>query len=201
MLAWLAIYGLRLARVLPAELQRGTAAVILAFGVVFMALAAALLTAVFIAIPLRIMTNVILKDRRRSHRSETVVLALPLALTVAFTVAYVFEVRRERSRLAPPEGVATLSAFADVMPPPERLELVHHDGRGYIAWTGALSGPYDVPSGPSCYIFNDKGCLVDWQSETGDGGPVEDFLRSSVKQKQLTLNEALRITRTEGNGS
>jgi len=140
----------------------------------------------------RIAMNVILKDRRCSHRSETAVLTLLLALIVA----YVVEVRRERLGLAPPQGVATLSAFADAMPPPQTLDLVHHDGHAYIAWTGDLSGPFDLPSGPSCYIFNDDGDLVDWQPETGDGGPVEDFLRSSVKQQQLTLDEALRITRS-----
>ena len=188
---WLVIYGLLLVRVVSTELQRGTTAIILAFAVVFVALAAAMFTAVIIAIPLRITMNVILKDRRHPHRSETVVLTLLLVLIVA----YVFEVRRERLRLAPPQGVATLSAFVDAMPPPQRLELVHNDGHGYIAWTGNLSGPCDLPSGPSCYIFNDNGHLVDWQPETGDGGPVEDFLRSSVKQKQLTLDEALRMTR------
>lgn len=188
-LAWVLIYGLFLAQMLSAELPRGANWQILAFGVVFIALAAGLATAVVFAVPARIIMNLMLKDRRRSHRSETIALTILLVLIVA----YIIEVSRERMSLAPPKGVATLSAFADAMPPPRRLELVRSDGRDFIAWTGDFSGPCDLPSGPSCYVFDDNGKLVDWQAETGDGGPVEKFLLSSVKQMELTLDEALEI--------
>lgn len=188
-LAWVLIYGLFLAHMLSAELPQGANWQILASGVVFIALAAGLATAVLIAMPARIIMNLMLKDRRRSHRSETITLTILLVLIVA----YVFEVSRERMNLTPPQGAATLSAFADAMPTPRRLELVRNNGRDFIAWTGDFSGPCDVPSGPSCYVFNDNGKLVDWQSETGDGGPVEEFLRFSVRQKELTVDEALEI--------
>jgi len=130
-LAWVLIYGLFLAQMLSAELPRGANWQILAFGVVFIALAAGLATAVVFAMPARIIMNLMLKDRRRSHCSETIALTILLVLIVA----YIIEVSRERMSLAPPKGVATLSAFADAMPPPRRLELVRSDGRDFIAVT------------------------------------------------------------------
>ena len=50
-LAWVLIYGLFLVRMFWAELPRGTNWQILAFGVVFIALAAGLATAVVFAVP------------------------------------------------------------------------------------------------------------------------------------------------------
>ena len=46
------------------------------------------------------------------------------------------------------------------------------------------------------YPARTNGKLVDWQAETGDGGPVEEFLCSSVKQGELTLDKALEIAGT-----
>lgn len=191
-LAWGVVYVWSLSQTLPSELQRGSSWGVLVFGVVFMALIAVVLTAIVVAIPARVTMNLVLRDRRRSHLSETTVLTVLLTLFIA----WVFEVRRERLNLAPPPGVATLSEFADTMPPPLRLELFQNDGRHYIVWTGELSGPVDVPSGHSCYIFDESGHLIDWQPETGDGGPVEDFLDSSAKKRPLTLDEALSIARS-----
>lgn len=188
--AWVLIYGVLLIRALPAELQRGTSAIILAFGFVFSVFAAAIVTAIVVAIPLRITMNLFLQDRRCSHQSETIFLSLLLALIVA----YVLEVQRERLGLYPPKGVATLSSFIDEMPPPRRLELIQSDGHEYIVWTGALSGPCDVPSGPSCYVFNPKGDLIDWQPETGDGGPVDELIHNSVQRRHVSMNEVLKIT-------
>lgn len=194
-LACLVTYSLflwQLMREWPPALPRGENVAFVSYGVVFLAVFAAVVTAIVVAAPLRILMNVILKDRRRSHRSETVGLTLLLVLIVG----YGFEVRREQARLAPPVGVATLPAFVDAMPPPQYLELVHNDGREYVAWFGEVSGPLDVPSGPSCYLFDDSGDLIDWQPETGDGGPVEAFLQSSERlEEEMTLEKALTVTR------
>ena len=45
-------------------------------------------------------------------------------------------------------------------------------------------------------FLDGNGELVDWQPETGDGGPVDEFLQPSVEQRQLALDEALTITGT-----
>jgi hypothetical protein len=82
------------------------------------------------------------------------------------------------------------------MPSPRDLRDVQTEGRQLIAWFGDLSGPLDLPSGPSCYIFDTTGKLVDWQVETGDGGPVENLLQASAQERSITLAEALQILAT-----
>lgn len=186
LVAWAAIIVTILRSGLPADADRP----ILAFGIVFVGLVAAVLTVVFVAIPLRIVLNVALKERRRSHRTETVVLAAVLALLLGYTL----EVRRERNQLAPPRGIERLSEFAKIAPPPRWLGLVRHDGNDYVSWYGEHSGPFDVPSGPSCYLFDNNGKLIDWQPETGDGGPVESFLQSSSRAGEISLEDALKLT-------
>ncbi len=69
-------------------------------------------------------------------------------------------------------------------------------GREYLVWFGEKSGPIDIPSGPSCYLFDADGKLLDWQLETGDGGRVEKFLQSSTKVRELTVEEAVKLKRT-----
>jgi hypothetical protein len=150
---------------------------------------AAIVNGIIVAIPLRIVLNLVLSDRRRTHRTETIVL---ICLLLVF-FGYFWEVGREHRSLAPPRGVATLAQFADVMSAPQSLQLVRYGDRNYIVWTGERTGPFDIPSGPSCYIFDDNGELVDWTSETGEDGSVDKFVRSSEKQPELTVEEALKI--------
>jgi hypothetical protein len=188
--AWLLAYGAIIAFVLRIGLPAHADASLLAFGFIYVGLAAAVLAVVLVAIPLRIVLNLALKDRRRSHRTETIALCVALVAVIG----YPLEIRRERNRLAPPSGVNQLSDFAEAAPPPRRLELVRHDGDKYLVWFGALSGPLDVPSGPSCYLFDQKGRLIDWQPDTGDGGPVESFLSSSSRTGEISLMEALNLT-------
>ena len=186
--AWIFAYAAILVTILRAGLPVDADSSLLAFGVVFVGLAAALLTVIVVAIPLRIILNLTLKDRRRSHRTETIVLTVVLALVIGHTL----EVSRERNRLAPPRGVTQLSDFAKLAPPPRRLELLQHDGDEYVVWFGELSGPIDLPSGPSCYLFDRHGELVKWQPETGDGGPVEEILRSSSRAGEISLEDAVK---------
>lgn len=188
--AWLVAWASIIVGILRSGLPADADLSILAFGIVFVGLAAAVLTVILVAIPLRIALNVVLKERRRSHRTETVVLTAVLAVALG----YPLEVIRERNQLAPPRGVSHLPEFAKVEPPPRWLELVRHDGNDYVAWYGAHTGPFDVPSGPSCYLFDSKGEFIDWQAETGDGGPVETFLRSSSRISKISLEDALRLT-------
>ena len=189
LLAWLGVSTWFVVWLFREPSMKGASAEMFAGGVVLMALAATLFTAVVVAIPVRVAMNMILKDRRRSHLAETI----QLALIPVLLVAYLFECSRERSQLAPPQGIDTLAAFAESMPPPQGLRLVEDGGRELIVWTGELSGPIDIVSGRSCYLFETNGQLIDWQPETGDGGPVYDIVRSSVTKKELTLENALNM--------
>lgn len=188
LIVWLTIYAGVLAVFVWREHPD---AVSLTFVALFLLLpAAALLTVIVFAIPLRIVLNLALRDRRRSHLRETLVLASVLMLVVAHHL----EVSRERNRLAPPAGVTQLTEFAKLMPPPRSLSLVQQDGNEYVVWFGEVSGPIDLPSGPSCYVFDQQGALVEWQAETGDGGPVHRFLDRSSTFEKIGLDEALKRT-------
>src|SRR5258708_29270221 len=83
--AWIVIYAVILWKVLRVEIPRDGHAYLLAFAVVFLAMVAALLTVIVVVIPLRIILNLALKDRRRSHRTETILLTAVLVLIVACT--------------------------------------------------------------------------------------------------------------------
>ena len=188
--AWVVVYSALIATIRRSALPAHADWWLLAYGFVFVGVVAAMLTVVLVAIPLRIVLNLTLKDRRRSHRSET----MALSVVLAAVIGYPLEVQRERNRLAPPRGVHQFSDFASAGRRPRRIELVRHDGGEYLVWFGALSGPIDVPSGPSCYLFDKNGELLDWQPETGDGGPVERFLSSSSRAGEIGLEEALKLT-------
>src|SRR5262249_11650287 len=128
--AWLVTYAAIIVIIFRSGLPEAADASLLTIALVFAAVVAAMLSLIAVAVPLRIVLNVALKDRRRSHRSETIALTALLALVIA----YPLEVRRERNRLAPPSGATQLSEFARLVPAPRLLNLVRHDRNDYFVW-------------------------------------------------------------------
>lgn len=189
-LGWLLLSAGLLIPTFRDEIQNETNIFLILFACGMLAAISAVLTVVLITIPLRIAMNLAIKRHRRTRLMETITLLFCFILAIA----YPFEVVRERRKLAPPKDVTTLVAFADQMPPPRGLALIRHDGNEYIAWRGELSGPVDLPSGAACYLFDTNGNLFKWQPETGDGGPVDDILKSSEALRTLTLQEAVAMT-------
>jgi len=159
----------------------------------FTALMAVFATGILVAIPLRVGLNLLVKERRKTHLKETVWLSLITILLFA----YLWESHREFQALAPPINVTTIDEFSKSMPPPQHLRLIDAidvSGKQLIAWSGDLAGPLSLPSGRACYLFDNRGQLIDWQPETGDGGPVDDVIRTSKVVRTLTLAEALQMT-------
>ncbi|MCA8996950.1 MAG: hypothetical protein KDA80_08190 [Planctomycetaceae bacterium] len=128
---------------------------------------------------------------RLPHRSE-IVTAL---VVIALLWAYIWEVCRERRALAPPSGVDTLAQFAKSMPKPRHLALVENNGTTAFVWIGETSGPFDQPSGPSCYLFDTSGKLLAWQPDTGEGGPLDSWAIAGHSAKEMTLSEAIEENR------
>jgi hypothetical protein len=118
----------------------------------------------------------------------TVIVFLALALLIA---AYFFEMNREAGKLAPPEGCATLLRFKSEMPAPRRLTLIRGDGTEYFLWTGEWGGPVCVPSGPSRYLFDKCGNLVDWEWESGEGSSLDERIASYTVVREINLDEAI----------
>lgn len=159
----------------------------MAFAIYLVPVFAAFAAVIVVTIPVRIVTNLSSSARRSSHRTEAIFLCLIL-FAIASSIA---NETWERKALAPPPGVTTLEAFAQSMPPPRHLITATYEGKRIFVWYGELMGLLTIPSGPSCYLFDESGNLIDWQAETGDGGPVERTLRKSEGHRSITKAEAL----------
>lgn len=175
------------------EIHR-TNPLLLAFGFFILTVVAAIADLVLFAIPLRIILNLVIKERRLSHKPETFFLSLTMLLFILLAILMLFfrsEVQREQAKLAPPQGINTLPGFAEAMPAPLGLGLLEYDGHEYYIWIGEWSAFPDSPSGPSCYLFDHNGNLLDWQPDSGDGGPVDKFRKNAKSKKEISLREAM----------
>jgi hypothetical protein len=104
-------------------------------------------------------------------------------------------VRGEQNRLAPPEGVDTLDDFAESMPAPTKLAIVEESSTTYVVWIGEYATTWLLPSGPSCYVFDDAGDLLDWDWITGDGQSTTRLCELAWAAEALTVDEAIEFVR------
>jgi len=116
---------------------------------------------------------------------------------VVLVLFYLAEIDREAAELAPPEGVGSFSPFAEQVRPPTRLVVVQHEGENYFVWYGQLAGPLYLPSGPSCYLFDLDGSLIEWVPETGEANKVDEFLASSSTGREISIDEVKKLIRAE----
>lgn len=181
-------------RELPTMRRDGFGIGLYLFAATFYGIVTAILAAFAVAMPLRILLNLAFGERRRTHRKETLVLVGVLAAGCGWAAEH----SREIKSLAPPSGVTTFEPFVAAMPAPSFIRSFRREGRIYVAWYGDFAGPIAFPSGPACYLFDDRGTLVDWQPETGDGGHVEHFLESALDRHTITMEQAQEIVQRSG---
>ncbi len=93
--------------------------------------------------------------------------------------------------VSPPKGVTHLSDFAKHMKPPRKLSRIQFDGQELIVWEGQLKPFPAVSSGPACYVFDLRGNLLEWSSETGEGGRVSEILAATRSAKGMALEEVI----------
>lgn len=195
-LAFLAILTVLFADLIP-DLREGIQAgrpapFVWIVGSILCVLLAGLFWAVLVFVPSRIVLNLVVKNRRSAYRHETLVLlAVPVLIGAYVALCY-----RQHQSLKPPEGDVGIEQFAAAMPLPERVTLVDHDGRTYIAWFGELAW-LSLPSGPSYYLFDESGRLVDWVPETGDGDRISDMLDAAEHRRHISVEEALSIVEAD----
>jgi len=75
-------------------------------------------------------------------------------------------------RTVPPASVTDFASFVHWRQSPRRIEVVQQGGAEYLITTGPAGGV--VPSGPSAYVFDRSGRLVDWSSDMGDDPRFRD---------------------------
>ena len=118
-------------------------------------------------------------------------ISMTSVLLVGVLGAWYLIASAERSRLTPPTD-ATLTTFADAMPPPQRLASISDAGETRIVWVGELSR-WSFPSGPACYVFDSTGQLIQWDYETLDGQATSKFLQRAWDADQLTIEGAIDL--------
>ena len=115
------------------------------------------------------------------------ILGLPL---LAFGYWFLATRVEEHRQLQPPPHVQTLDKFAAAWTEPRHLSLCEHRGETFIVWVGEQS--QTGMSGPSLYLFDRRGRLVDWTWQVGEGGSLDAFYPDCWHHPRLTVKEAVR---------
>ena len=87
-----------------------------------------------------------------------ILVVLVLLLAVVFAADH-----WARRAAAPPPGVTDLHAFLKWHPLPQRFHVLTIDGREYLVVAARRAGW--LPSGPSAYVFDKSGGLLDWTAD------------------------------------
>ena len=69
-------------------------------------------------------------------------------------------------RTIPPASVTDVNSFLNWQPGAGQFTILSHSDGEYLMATGPGGGL--VPSGPSAYVFDRSGRLVDWSPDIGD---------------------------------
>ena len=95
----------------------------------------------------------------------------------------------QRARLTP-RPRTTFESFADQMSSPRRLSHVGNE----IVWVGD-DASLSLPSGSSCYVFDETGNLVRWNLSTGDGERTTEDLMQAYRSESISIDAAKELIR------
>lgn len=123
--------------------------------------------------------------------------AVPLiALAGVFVVFLLHEYHVSR-RIEPPTADCTVVELARKVSPPQRVAVVTQNGLERLVWIGHVPA-LTIRSGPPCYVFDERGRLIDWCSETGEGWRSENLVAAAFEARPMSLEDALRWSAKEG---
>src|SRR5262249_204510 len=97
---------------------------------------------------------------------------------------------RHRSLDPRRQGVATFDDYVVQMGGPEGLRFVNLVGGKYLVATGRTRNLITVPSGPSEYVFDHHGELIDWSADVGDDDRFAGAWRGGLTEKGVSLDVA-----------
>ena len=117
-------------------------------------------------------------------------------VSAVILAAWNFLAARSLCSLSPPANADTLASFAEQMPEPLQLAQINDDGQTKIVWIGDMAR-WGNASGPSCYVFDSAGNLVEWDATTGDGEPTTRYLKRAWNAEPLTVQQALDLITSE----
>jgi hypothetical protein len=113
-----------------------------------------------------------------------------LALVGCFAVYLALDLATSY-REAPPSAGCTVAELQRKIGPPHRLAIIDMPDGKRLVWLGDTPR-WIIRSGPPCYVFDDRGRLLEWCAETGEGGHVDQLTRAAWTGQSLTLAEAIR---------
>lgn len=94
------------------------------------------------------------------------------------------------SNAAPPHSKCSVSEFSRAMPAPMRLLVVDYDDEQRLVWIAEIPA-FTVRSGPTFYVFDSEGTLIDWVAESGEGAELDNVLEQAYETgESITLIEA-----------
>lgn len=125
-------------------------------------------------------------NSRKSARLAWLTIAL---CTTAPVILYLFYENRINAKLEPPKANCTLVELAKHVAPPNHLAEVKQNGQQRLVWVGTVPR-YTLRSGPPCYVFDQRGRLIDWVAETGEGSELDEIVIDAYNGSTLTLEEA-----------
>jgi hypothetical protein len=96
----------------------------------------------------------------------------PIIIFVLLVVTWLTAEWLLKRRTVPPRTVNDLASFLQWRESPRRIEVFERVGNEYLIATGP--GGAALPSGPSGYVFDRSGRLVDWSSDMGDDWRFRD---------------------------
>jgi hypothetical protein len=120
-----------------------------------------------------------------------------LIILAALVVGWLLTERMLYERTVPPRSVTTFAAFARWQPSPRDIEIIQQGGKDYLLALGPGGGL--LPSGPSGYVFDRSGRLVDWSSDTGDDPRFQSkWFPTTTSGTHLNIDSAARWIRSGG---
>jgi hypothetical protein len=120
-----------------------------------------------------------------------------IIILLIFVAAYIAAEWLAYRRTVPPRNVNDLVSFTAWRPHTREVEIIRQGETEYLLATaggGAL-----LPSGPSGYIFDRSGRLVDWSSDIGDDSRFQNKWTPSPRQfgEELDMDSAMKWINSE----
>jgi hypothetical protein len=117
-----------------------------------------------------------------------------VATLVALFLGYVAVTsagRRWSEGVLSPGPCTTIGCIARTKPAPAFLREARIDDRDYVVWFAEWKPLMGATSGPPCYVFDDRGRLVTWSIQTGEGGDIMRYAGPALSGKPVALETVL----------
>ena len=93
--------------------------------------------------------------------------------------------------VTPPSHVIDVHTFLRWAPSTDRIKVLSLDEETFYLAYGMGSSP--LPSGPSAYVFDSTGHMVDWSSDMGDDGSFQRKWKPYDSEKRITATQLIEF--------